>query len=76
MPIFGRVLTAMITPFRDDGQIDHEKAWNLARHLASHGSDGLVVTGTTGESPTLSEDEKVAPDDSAILLPEPKDRYQ
>lgn len=50
----------MITPFRDDGQIDHEKAWNLARHLASHGSDGLVVTGTTGESPTLSEDEKVA----------------
>src|SRR5688572_22467972 len=60
MPIFGRVLTAMITPFRDDGQIDHEKAWNLARHLASHGSDGLVVTGTTGESPTLSEDEKVA----------------
>jgi 4-hydroxy-tetrahydrodipicolinate synthase len=60
MPIFGRVLTAMITPFGDDGQIDHEKAWNLARHLASHGSDGLVVTGTTGESPTLSEDEKVA----------------
>ncbi|MGH8925967.1 MAG: 4-hydroxy-tetrahydrodipicolinate synthase [Acidimicrobiia bacterium] len=60
MPIFGRVLTAMITPFSDDGQVDHEKAWNLARHLASRGSDGLVVTGTTGESPTLAEDEKVA----------------
>jgi 4-hydroxy-tetrahydrodipicolinate synthase len=60
MPIFGRVLTAMITPFGDDGRIDHEKAWNLASYLASHGSDGLVVTGTTGESPTLSEDEKVA----------------
>lgn len=50
----------MITPFREDGQVDHEKAWNLARHLASQGSDGLVVTGTTGESPTMTEDEKVA----------------
>lgn len=60
MPIFGRVLTAMITPFREDGQVDHEQAWKLARHLSSHGSDGLVVTGTTGESPTLTEDEKVA----------------
>jgi 4-hydroxy-tetrahydrodipicolinate synthase len=57
---FGRVLTAMITPFRDDGDIDHERLWNLALHLVAHGSDGLVVTGTTGESPTLSENEKVA----------------
>ena len=60
MPIFGRVLTAMITPFTEGGEVDHEKAWELARHLASHGSDGLVLTGTTGESPTLKENEKVA----------------
>lgn len=60
MTPFGRVLTAMITPFKDDGQVDHERVWNLARYLSDHGSDGLVVTGTTGESPTLSGDEKVA----------------
>lgn len=60
MPPFGRVLTAMITPFKEDGQVDFERVWNLARYLTSHGSDGLVVTGTTGESPTLSADEKVA----------------
>ena len=60
MAVFGRVLTAMITPFGEDGEIDHERTWNLARHLVAQGSDGLVVTGTTGESPTLSEDEKVA----------------
>lgn len=57
---FGRVLTAMITPFTHEGTVDHERMWRLARHLADHGSDGLVVTGTTGESPTLSTDEKVA----------------
>jgi 4-hydroxy-tetrahydrodipicolinate synthase len=57
---FGRVLTAMITPFKDDGSVDYERVWNLARHLTNHGSDGLVVTGTTGEAPTLKEDEKVA----------------
>lgn len=60
MAVFGRVLTAIITPFRDDGEVDHERLWSLARHLVGHGSDGLVVTGTTGESPTLSENEKVA----------------
>jgi 4-hydroxy-tetrahydrodipicolinate synthase len=60
MPPFGEMLTAMITPFTDDGEVDYERAWNLARHLVDHGSDGLVVTGTTGESPTLSADEKVA----------------
>jgi 4-hydroxy-tetrahydrodipicolinate synthase len=57
---FGRVLTAMITPFTDAGDVDHERAWRLARFLSEHGSDGLVVTGTTGESPTLSEQEKLA----------------
>lgn len=60
MTPFGRVLTAMITPFRPDGAVDHERAARLARHLVDNGSDGLVVTGTTGESPTLSADEKVA----------------
>lgn len=57
---FGQVLTAMITPFTEKGQVDYEKLWRLARHLTDHGSDGLVVTGTTGESPTLGADEKVA----------------
>jgi 4-hydroxy-tetrahydrodipicolinate synthase len=60
MTPFGRVLTAMITPFKDDGQVNYERVWNLARYLTDHGSDGIVVTGTTGESPTLSADEKVA----------------
>lgn len=57
---FGRVLTAMITPFSEQGDVDHERMWRLARFLSEHGSDGLVVTGTTGESPTLTEDEKIA----------------
>lgn len=60
MTPFGRVLTAMITPFRQDGAVDHDRAARLARYLVDNGSDGLVVTGTTGESPTLSADEKVA----------------
>lgn len=57
-PPFGEVLTAMITPFTDDGAIDFDAVDRLARHLVSTGSDGLVVTGTTGESPTLSSEEK------------------
>lgn len=57
---FGRVLTAMITPFDAAGAVDHQTAWDLARHLVDTGSDGIVVAGTTGESPTLSADEKVA----------------
>ena len=57
---FGRVLTAMITPFDSEGAVDHGAAWELARHLVDTGSDGIVVAGTTGESPTLSSDEKVA----------------
>ncbi len=57
---FGRVLTAVITPFGDDGSIDYGTFWRLTRFLAEHGSDGIVVGGTTGESPTLSKVEKVA----------------
>lgn len=57
---FGSVLTAVITPFTGDGDVDHETFWQLCRHLVSSGSDGLVVCGTTGESPTLAVDEKLA----------------
>jgi 4-hydroxy-tetrahydrodipicolinate synthase len=60
MAPFGHLLTAMITPFTSTGEVDYEKAWRLARFLVDNGSDGLVVSGTTGESPTLSNDEKVA----------------
>ncbi len=56
---FGRVLTAMITPFDGDGRIDLDGAQRLARWLVDHGSDGLVVNGTTGESPTLTPTESV-----------------
>ncbi|MGH2694390.1 MAG: 4-hydroxy-tetrahydrodipicolinate synthase [Actinomycetota bacterium] len=57
---FGEVLTAMITPFSSDGSLDVKAARALAAHLVDHGSDGLVVCGTTGESPTLSHDEKLS----------------
>ena len=56
--MFGEVLTAIVTPFDSDGAVDLERFRALARHLVSSGSDGLVVTGTTGESPTLSDDER------------------
>lgn len=55
---FGRVLTAMITPFNEDGSVNYEVAEQLAAHLADNGSDALVVCGTTGESPTLTWDEE------------------
>jgi len=54
---FGHVLTAMVTPFRDDHSLDLEGAQVLARWLVEHGSEGLVVNGTTGESPALSNEE-------------------
>lgn len=57
---FGRLLTAMITPFDSSGAVDHGTVWDLARHLVDTGNDGIVVAGTTGESPTLDVDEKVA----------------
>jgi len=56
---FGRVITAMVTPFDEDGALDLEAAVELARWLAAHGSDGLVLTGSTGESSVLTDDEKV-----------------
>ncbi|BAZ46500.1 dihydrodipicolinate synthase [Chondrocystis sp. NIES-4102] len=55
---FGKVITAMITPFADDGSVNYEVAEKLAVHLVENGSDGLVVCGTTGESPTLSWSEE------------------
>ena len=57
---FGRLLTAMITPFTVDGELDIKGARSLAAHLIDNSSEGLVVCGTTGESPTMSHDEKLA----------------
>ncbi len=57
---FGEVLTAMVTPFEEDGAVSLKGARSLAAHLVEHGSDGLVVCGTTGEAPTLSHAEKLA----------------
>lgn len=56
---FGRVLTAMITPFKEDGSVNYEEAQKIANYLVDNGTDGIVVAGTTGESPTLSDDEKI-----------------
>src|SRR5215208_1674343 len=57
--MLGSVLTAIVTPFSDDGSIDFDAFQSLARHLVENGSDGIVVAGTTGESPTLTDDEKI-----------------
>ena len=59
-PTFGRILTALITPFGSDGSVDLDVAQQLARRLVDEGNEGLVVCGTTGESPTLSDDEKLS----------------
>src|ERR1041385_7961642 len=56
---FGRVLTAMVTAFERDGGLGLGKAQGLAAHLVTGGNDGVVVAGTTGESPTLTHDEKL-----------------
>ena len=56
---FGRVVTAMVTPFDASGAVDLTLAGQLARHLVEQGSDGLLVCGTTGESPTLSWQEQL-----------------
>ena len=58
-PRFGRVVTAMVTPFDDYGALDVPAAVELARWLAAHGSDGLVLSGSTGESSVLTDEEKV-----------------
>src|SRR4051795_11152971 len=55
---FGRVLTAMATPMSRDGEIDFDGVQDLAAHLVDRGNDGLVISGTTGESPTTTDDEK------------------
>lgn len=60
MARFGRVVTAMATPFHPDGSLDVERAGELARWLVDRGNDGLVVAGTTGESPVLTDEERVA----------------
>jgi 4-hydroxy-tetrahydrodipicolinate synthase len=57
-PRFGRVVTAMVTPFDDAGALDLDAAVELARWLAAHGSDGLVLSGSTGESSVLTDEEK------------------
>jgi 4-hydroxy-tetrahydrodipicolinate synthase len=57
--VLGEVLTAIVTPFNPDGSVNYDKFRELASYLVDHGSDGLVVAGTTGESPTLSDDEKL-----------------
>src|SRR6056297_2229333 len=56
--IYGEVLTAMVTPFKDNGEVNYKKVRELANYLLNNGSDGLVVLGTTGEVPTLNEKEK------------------
>jgi len=55
----GRLMTAMVTPFDDNGEVDYAQAKRLALALVESGSDGLVVTGTTGERPTLTDDEQL-----------------
>ncbi|WP_394548706.1 4-hydroxy-tetrahydrodipicolinate synthase [Priestia aryabhattai] len=56
---FGQVLTAMVTPFNQNGEIDFNATKTLVEHLITNGTDGLVVAGTTGESPTLTTEEKI-----------------
>ena len=55
---FGSVVTAMVTPFREDHAVDYDGAQELASHLLDNGSDAVVVAGSTGESPTLTHKEK------------------
>src|SRR5699024_12652170 len=57
---FGQVVTAMVTPFDEEGNIDYPATTQLLNHLINNGTDSVVVAGTTGESPTLSTEEKVA----------------
>ena len=64
--MLGEILTAIVTPFKRDGAVDLDAFRALASHLVESGSDGLVVTGTTGESPTLSDDERFALYEAAV----------
>jgi len=60
MPRFGQVVTAMVTPFNKDGSLNLDGAKRLARWLQDNGNDGLVIAGTTGESPVLTDDERLS----------------
>ena len=64
--MLGEVLTAMVTPFKADGSLDEDRFRGLARHLVENGCDGVVVTATTGESPTLSDQEKIGLWEAAV----------
>jgi 4-hydroxy-tetrahydrodipicolinate synthase len=64
--VLGEILTAIATPFKSDLSLDLEQFRALASHLVDNGSDGLVVTGTTGESPTLSDEERFALYEAAV----------
>ena len=59
MKEIGKLITAMVTPFDEQGQVDYEQAKRLAKAMLDSGSDGVVLSGTTGESPTLSTEEKL-----------------
>jgi 4-hydroxy-tetrahydrodipicolinate synthase len=65
--MLGEVLTAIVTPFDDEGQVDIAKFRELASYLIDNGSDGVVVTGTTGESPTLTDDERFRLYEAAVI---------
>ena len=64
--MLGTILTAIVTPFKRDRSVDLDAFRRLARHLVENGSDGLVVTGTTGESPTLTDDERFSLYEAAL----------
>ena len=64
--MLGEILTAIVTPFKGDGSVDVESFRALASHLVANGSDGLVVTGTTGEAPTLSDEERLLLYEAAV----------
>jgi 4-hydroxy-tetrahydrodipicolinate synthase len=66
VPVLGEILTAIVTPFREDRSLDLDRFRALASHLVENGSDGLVVTATTGESATLSDDERFALYEAAV----------
>lgn len=65
-PIFGTMIPAMVTPFTDDGELDLDATQSLANHLVENGADGLVVTGTTGETSTLTDDENIKVFDAVV----------
>src|SRR2546425_6053504 len=64
--MLGEVVTAVVTPFRGDGSVDLECFRTVLRHLVANGSDGVVVAGTTGEAPTLTDDERFSLFETAV----------